>query len=302
VAKIREILRRRKTARNIRKITRTMEMIATSRYRRVHGWVAGLHPYAEGLTEMVRNVCRHARRGSQPLLKVRPQVKRDAVIVIAANRGMCGGYNTSLVRMAVRRIRELRAGGRQVDVYAVGIRTLAGLRQSGIEAFWHAPQYEGRIAIAEVAELAQTLMKRFTSGEVGTVELIYTRYVTSTSQQPTAEPLLPLGDLECPSGPSKGKAPAPAAAKAFNAQYLFMPADPRRVLSDLLPRTVVVRVYRAFLDAMVSEYLARMTAMRTATDNAEDMARQLTQDYNRARQGGITRELAEIVGGAEAMK
>ena len=302
MAKIREILARRKTARNIRKITRTMEMIATSRFRRVHGQVAGLHPYAEALNEMVRHVCQRARPGTQPLLKARPDVKRDAVIVIAANRGMCGGYNASLVRTAVRRIRELKQTGREVDVFAFGVRTLNGLRQAGIDTFWHGPQYEGRVEFAGVFELADTLMKRFVAGEVGAVELVYTRFVSSTSQQPTREPLLPLGGLECPTGKGGAKAPAKEEGKKFNAQYLFMPADPKRVLRALLPRTVVVRVYRAFLDALASEYVARMTAMRTATENAEDMAKQLTQQYNRARQGGITRELAEIVGGAEALK
>jgi F-type H+-transporting ATPase subunit gamma len=306
MAKIREILRRRKTARNIRKITRTMEMIATSRYRRVHGQVAGLHPYAEALTAMVGHVCRRVRVSTQPLLQSHPQVKRDALVVIAANRGMCGGYNTSLVRLAVRRIREQRAAGRELDIYAFGTRTLAGLRQAGIEPFWQHLQFEGRVVFDEVARLSQTLMERFIAGELGAVELIYTRFETSTRQSPVVEPLLPLAGVE-PAGrkkaePPAGKTETAEKSKAYQAQYLFMPKDPHRVLRALLPRAVVVRAYRSFLDALASEYLARMTAMRTATENAEDMAHQLTQQYNRARQGGITRELAEIVGGAEALK
>jgi F-type H+-transporting ATPase subunit gamma len=301
MAKMREILRRRKTAQNIRKITRTMEMIATSRYRRVHAAVNGLHPYAESLTEMVRHVSQRVGRKGQPLLKTHPKVRRDVLLVIAANRGMCGGYNTSLVRMALRRFRELRDSGRQVELHAVGTRTLAGLRQAGVKPAWQAPQYEGKVDFAGVAQLTETLMKRFTSGQVATVELIYTRFVSSTNQQPTVERLLPFGDLAQIKKKPKPKETAEAET-AFYAQYLFMPPDPNRVLSELLPRTVMVRAYRAFLDALASEYVARMTAMRMATENAEEMAKDLTQQYNRARQGGITRELAEIVGGAEALK
>ncbi len=307
MAKIREILRRRKTARNIRKITRTMEMIATSRYRRVHTMVRGLHPYAEGLLEMVKNVSQRAPRSKQPLLKQHPKVHRDAVIVIAANRGMCGGYNAGLVRAGVRRIRELTGQGRQVDVYAIGTRTLAGLRQARIEPVWHAKQYEGRVMVSEVAELTQLLMKRFSENDLGTVEVIYTQFISSTRQQPVVELLLPLGELqktEARKGKKEEKKEAPPeeSKKKYIAHYLFMPTDPAKVLRELLPRTVVIRMYKAFLDALASEYVARMTAMRTATENAEDMARQLTMQYNRARQGNITRELAEIVGGAEALK
>ena len=297
MAKIRDILTRRKTARNIRKITRTMEMISTSRYRRVQGWVTGLHPYTEGLDDVVRHLARHAggRRHPQPLLAERPHVARDALLVLASNRGMCAGYNGSVVRLALGRIRALADEGRQVDVYAVGARVLAGLREAGIQPVWYARQYEGRVPMADVADLADLLMERFTADQVGTVQTVYTRFLSPGAQRTAVQRLLPLGELIAPRPGELDEVSAPP-------RYDFMPADPQRILELLLPRTVVVRLYQAFLDALASEHMARMTAMRAATENAEDMAHRLTLAYNRARQGGITRELAEIVGGAEAMK
>ena len=292
-----EILSRRKTVRNIHKITRTMEMVASARFKRVHDWVENLRPYTEAISQMVYNLARSPGAGAdRPLLKEHPEASRDALMVVASNRGMCGGYNIGVLRKAQRRYDELVGRGRQVDVYSVGTRARSYLRLHQIPVRLDRPQFEGRVSIEEVAEIAEDLMRRYVGGELATVQVAHSEYHSASVQRPTILTLLPLGELSRVKVIERERIGRATGAR----EYDYVP-DPGAILDQLLPRAICLRLYRALLDAMAGEQVARMTAMRLATENAEDMIRELTMRYNRARQGTITAELAEIIGGSEAM-
>ena len=298
MASTRRIQVRRRTVGNIHKLTRTMEMIATARYKRTQDWVLNLRPYIDHLSRMVHHlVSQETARADQPLLSENPQADSDALVVMSSNRGMCGGYNGAILRRAMQQYRQLRDAGRQVDVYALGAKAISYFRFQQVEPLWQRPQFEGRAPIEEVADLAESLIDRFIAGQLGAVHVAHTHYISKAVQQPTVFRLLPLGEL---GSLRETDTLDPPPRRDRDAQYDFMP-EPREILEMLLPRTVGLQLYQAVLDSMLSEQVARMTAMRLACQNAEDMTSALTMEYNRARQGAITNELAEIIGGAEAL-
>ncbi len=296
--KPRQILTRRKTVQNIAKITRTMEMISTGRYRKFQDRVARVRRYTDGVSRMVGNVAADASLGIElPLLTEHPEAPRDALIVMASNRGLCGGFNGGVLRTAHQRYRELVAAGQTVDVYAVGKKTHNFMRFRGIQTCWEIPQYERRVDLAEVDTLAAELMDRFIAGELRSVQVVHATFVSTSVQKPTILTLLPLGEI----AKALPEATTPGPRKLGPGEYHYMP-DPDTILGVLLPRTVSLRLYQTFLDAVLSEQVARMTAMHLANENADEMIRSLTMAYNRARQSTITTELAEIVSGVESMQ
>lgn len=298
MAKPRQILGRRATVRNIAKITRTMEMIATGRFRQFQNSVVSVRAYTDGLTRMVANVAGDASLDADlPLMAAHDDAETSALIALASNRGLCGGYNVSVLRLALNRYRKLRAAGRKVDVYAVGKKAQRFFRFHKIPTVWEIPQYERRVELDKVVELAETLMERYTAGQLRQVEVAHATFVSTSVQRPTILTLLPISEIEPPPAPAKGLGPRPLGP----GEYHYLP-DPDAILAELLPRTVSLRLFQAFLDAALSEQVARMTAMHLANENADEMIRDLTMAYNRARQSTITTELAEIVTGVEAMK
>jgi len=298
MGKTRRILTRRKSVQNIRKITRTMELVATAQYRSVQGAAEKVRPYAEQVTRMVRDLV-SASPGEldSPLLTEHPQADRVALVVMASNRGLCGEYNAGVLHLGTREHEAWAGQGRPVDVYAVGKQAERWFRAAGTPACWSRRQFEGAIDLEAVLELAEALMDRYSRGQLHSVHVVYVHFVSIGVQKPTVMQLLPLG------------APAPASTGRGGwtglpigvIEYDFIPT-PKAILERLLPRTVSLGLYRAFLDAVAGEHIARMAAMRVATENAEDMIRELTMHYNRARQTTITTELAEIAGGVEAME
>ncbi|NLF29510.1 MAG: ATP synthase F1 subunit gamma [Planctomycetes bacterium] len=298
MANARQILLRRRTVQNIVKITHTMEMIATSRFRQFQARAASMRAYADGLTRMVYHTVQDARLSVKPpLLERHDDAGGEALVVMVSNRGLCGGYNANILRLALERIRQGRGEGRQVDVYAIGKRSHRFLRFRGIEPVWEIAQFERDVDPDAVDDLAGRLMDRFTAGELRSVQVAGATFVSTSVQRPELTTLLPLGEV--------GRLPPPELAGAGRplgaGDYDYMP-DPERILNELLPRSVTLRLYQAFLDAILSEQVARMTAMHLASENGEEMIRSLTMAYNRVRQATITTELAEIVTGVEAMK
>ena len=297
MAKARAIVKRRKAVRNIRKITRTMQMIATARFQKSLKRAVGTKPYAQKIRELVADVAASAGDVDHPLLRTPPADKasgatgRVAFVLLTSNRGLAGGYNGNVIRTSVIRIKELEASGKTVDVYAVGKKGVSYL------TFQKRPLAE-KVTVAdppkygEIETLAERLMADFGSGKIDAVYVGYMNFVSTGVQKPDVMQLLPLATI---------KPAAEAAASGHQTPYEFSP-DAGELLAELLPLAVKTAFFQTFLDAATSEHVARMVAMKAATDNAEEMAKALSLQYNRARQSQITTELSEIMGGVESMK
>jgi len=294
MAKTREIKKRIKAVGNIRRITKTMQMIATSKFAKSQQRALATKPYTEGVFELVTELAATAGNISHPLINGPEGGAKDAkgelTLVITSDRGLCGPYNGSVLRTTMQHLRRTPAAMNGV-IELVGKKGASFLRFNNItvagqHSFGDKPEFE------TIAALAEQYMARFVRGEVTAVRVIYMRYVSAGRQVPEVVQLLPL------------KPPAKKAAetgeKKFTAQYEFSPEAPE-LLGDLLPATVKATLFQCFNDAIVSENVARMVAMKAATDNAGKMRKTLTRDYNRARQAQITTELTEIVSGAAAL-
>ncbi len=295
MAKARKILKRVKAVKNIRTVTKTMEMVATARFRKTHQRVAATRPYVNHLAQTVTElVSRGMVEGAEhPLLKPPSSLKRDVLLVITSNRGLAGAYNSSVLRMAVERLRHLKADGNDVLVHAVGRRGINFMKfrkqptEKTYTTFDRLPSYE------QVRELADALMARFAAGEISGLEVAYMQFISSGKQKPAVAKVMPLTDLVTAAA---GATPKGAVATA----YELIPSG-GEILASLLPLCVRMKLFQCFLDAAVSEQIMRIAAMRAATDSADDMIHDLTVTYNRTRQGQITTELAEIMGGRSGL-
>jgi F-type H+-transporting ATPase subunit gamma len=280
-----------RSVRATKKITRAMELIAGSRIVKAQARVAAAVPYSEQITEVVRDLAAGGASADSPLLAGRDEVKHTCYVVIAADRGLCGGYNSGVQRAAEGEIKADILQGEDYTIIPVGRKVEGYFRFRGYQlgrafnGFSDQPSYEDAKAIGEhVVEL-------FVSGEVDRVELIYTRFVSAGSQEVVLRPLVPLTTETIQGGDGKS---------STGSDYDFEP-DPETILETLLPRYVEARVYAALLNAAASEHAFRQRAMKSATDNAEELIKSLSRIMNRARQDSITTEIMEIVGGAEAL-
>jgi F-type H+-transporting ATPase subunit gamma len=293
MANRRVLVKRRKSVRNIRKITRTMQLIATARFQAAYNRAVATKPYTEKLAELVADLSRAAGNVEHPLLQTHDDVKASALVVISSDRGLAGGYNSNVLRAAVGHIEEQRGGGIAPRVHMVGrkgINFFKFLRREVAEqttGLGDKPRFE------QIEPIANDLMERFIRGEIASAHVAYMRFHSAGVQRPAVVQLLPLS-TEQQQG-EKGEK-----TEARPVEYEFSP-DPKQLLDELLPATVRVRLFQAFNDAIVSEQVARMVAMKAATDAAGDMIKALTREYNRARQTQITMELLDIVGGANAL-
>jgi len=323
MAKARAILKRRKSLRNIRKITKTMQMIATAKFQKSLKRAVGTKPYTMKVRELVRELAASVGNVDHPLLR-RPeastQTNRIAVLVLTSNRGLAGAYNGNVLRTANIFLREQQAAGKTIDLYVAGKKGVTSFNfqkrpiTQKIEAL-DVPAY------ATVEELANNLMHRFEQGELDSVSVVYMNFISTGVQKPDVMTLLPLAGVQEAAdhiGQQAAEKEHQAKAGALDATrsgesvrheeiarstttYDFSP-DPKTLLDEVLPLTVRTALFQTFLDATTSEHVARMVAMKSATDNAEKMGKQLAMQYNRARQSQITTELMEIMGGVEAMK
>ena len=296
MAKARKILKRTRAVKNIRDVTKTMEMIASSRFRRAHNKLAAARPYTDRMTDLV--ACLIARMGTEPLrhplLREQEELRRDVLLVLTSNRGLCGAMNPSVLRIATARYEQLREAGYEVLLQVVGRRGVRHFRFRGVEldaahtALGDMPDYDA------ISAMADTLMAAFLAGEISGVEVAYMQFISAARQRPAIAQVLPLTNL--PSPP-----PSRLAAVGEAAPYDFVPSGDE-ILDRLLPATVHLRMYQCFLDSGASEQVMRIAAMKTATENADDMLHDLTVRYNRMRQSRITRELTEIAGGRRPPK
>ncbi|MBV9126323.1 MAG: ATP synthase F1 subunit gamma, partial [Planctomycetes bacterium] len=230
------------------------------------------------------------------LLEKHPEVKNSLLLVLTSNRGLCGGYNAAILREATHHLRQLPTEGLNVHLEVSGKRGIAYFRFQGIPAEKTFTHFEDRPRFDEVEELANRYIADYIAGRLDRVEVVYMKFLNAARQVPTVEQLLPL------SGPSPTEGqPAPANEQQRPVDYEFLP-DARGILEEILPVSFKVRLFKCFLDSAVSEQIARRVAMKAATENAGDIIKALSRQYNRARQAQITKEIAEVIGGAEALK
>jgi F-type H+-transporting ATPase subunit gamma len=294
MAKTRAIVKRRKAIRNIRKITRTMELIATARFKKALDRAVEAEAFTRKITELAADLSASATDVTHPLLQKHEVVKNTLLLVLCSNRGLCGGYNASLLREAMGAIRQIRSEGLTLHLELSGKRAINYFRFQGIPAEATFTHFEDKPRFEEVEVLANRYITAFTSGQIDRVEVCYMKYLNAARQTPVVETLLPLSS-------TSDEPPAHPDSFARRAEYEFLPSA-RDILEEILPVSFKVRLFKCFLDAAVSEQIARRVAMTAATENAGDMIKTLTRQYNRARQSQITKEISEVIGGAEALK
>jgi len=297
MTKARTLDRRRKSVRNIRKITRTMELIATARFKRAMDRASAATDYTQRITKLVRDLARSGLEVRHPLLEPRAEVRRAVLLVLSANRGLCGGYNSSVLRQAYARRNELLESAGELRLEVSGKRGISAFRFRKIvpdETYTH---FEDRPSFDEVDVLASRYLDEFESGRLDRLDVVYTRFHSASRQQAVVETLLPLAGLE-----ETGEEQEQGDAQATQAgvEYEFLPSA-ESILEEVVPTSFKVKLLKCFLDAAVSEQIARMVAVTAATENADQMIAHLSMAYNRARQGQITSELLEVLGGAEAL-
>jgi F-type H+-transporting ATPase subunit gamma len=296
MAKARAIVKRRKAVRNIRKITKTMQMIATAKFQKALKRAVGTKAYSKKVRELVAEVAGSVGDVTHPLLR-RPAAQESGtvgLVVITSNRGLAGAYNGSVLRLAGQFIREQESQGKKIELHVAGKKGVSyfNFQRRAIAQrleIGDTPKFE------DVEKIAQSFIEKFTAGECDAVHVAYMNFLSAGSQKPEVMALLPLAGVEAPKATG-----AEAAGLRVEAIYDFIP-DAQTLLDELLPLTVKTAMFQAFLDATTSEHVARMVSMKSATDNADKMVKSLTMRYNRARQSQITTELSEIMGGVEAM-
>lgn len=308
MAKARAIVKRRKSVQNIRKITRTMELIATARFKKALDRATEAEAYTRKIAELVADLGATAADVSHPLLEVREDVKKSLLLVLTSNRGLAGGYNGNVLRATARLVQDHDADGVPYTLEVSGKRGIAFLKYRGIPIEASYTQFEDRPQFNEVETLANKYIGMFLRREVDRVDVVYTQFINSARQQAVVQTLLPMTAAQVgDAGPSvrqpkpPGASSEPLGRRGERVPYEFIP-DPKSILEEIVPVSFKVRLFKCFLDAAVSEQISRMVAMRGATENADDMIKSLTRLYNRARQAQITRELAEIIGGAAALE
>lgn len=309
MANIRELDKRRKSIRNIRKITRTMELIATARFKKAMDRASAANDYTQRITAIVRDLAAAGLEVTHPLLAERPEVKSSTILMLTSNRGLCGGYNGSVIRAAVLRRNELTTSSDALRLEISGKRGIAAMKFRNVSIDQMYTNFEDQPAFEEVAKIADRLMDDFISGRMDRLDVAYTRFVSVSKQVPTVVTLLPFStiDAEESAGASDTQSVAPQkasgeeSASGPNSDYEFLPSA-ESILEEVVPASFRVKLFKCFLDAAVSEQIARMVAMKSATENAGDIIKQLSMTFNRARQSKITQEIMEIIGGVEALE
>lgn len=299
----REVRARIKSVKNTEKITRAMQMVAAAKVRRARERVEAAQPFAESLADVFRQVSAQVPKGEyrSPLLESRP-VKRVALLVVTSDRGLCGGYNSNVIRMAVNRIRFWKDEKVDAKLIVVGLKGNQFFKHSNFDVAERFSGFQQIPVFAEAQRVASEARRIFATGEVDKVEVIYTNFRSMVNLVPTTVTLLPAN---VPTGQGDGKGSvggvvAKSGPKPVTAQYIFEPS-PDVVMDAIIPKYLETVVYQALLESAASELAAKMTAMSAASKNAKDLAAALSLVYNKARQASITQEILEVVGGASAL-
>ena len=284
MATLKQLRRRIRSVQSTQQITKAMEMVAASKLKRAQERAVASRPYASRIYDMLESLTGAARSLSHPLFEARPGARR-ALVVVASDKGLCGSYNMNIFRTAERRVAEF--GRDAVDLVAVGRRANQYFRKRGYSVPWSLPELGDQADPARARLLAGELARLFLEKRVDQVELLFTRFVSTATRRVRMETLLPIGTA--------------SGEKARPKDYIFEPS-PEALFEALLPRYVENRILQVLSESLASEHSARMISMGAATKNAKEVIDNLTLVLNRLRQAAITRELSEIVGGADALK
>ena len=269
-------------------------MIATAKFRRALNRAVGSRPFTDKIAELVSTLMTGSAQAIHPLMEENTESNRVVLLVLTSNRGLCGGYNGNIIRLANQQIKQLAEGKSEIDLRVSGKKGISALRYAGHEISHSYIDFDDKITFAQAEELADELMDLYCTKQINGVRVVYTRFISSARHDAEILNLLPI------------RAPVPEEADEEPLDvgiedYLFSPTR-EEILSELVPVALKTELFQCFMDAVVSEQVARMSAMKAATDNAQQMIQALTRQYNRARQSQITGELLDIMGGAEALK
>lgn len=294
MAQIREIKKRMVAVGTIKRITKTMQMIATAKFTQAQHRARATKPYSEAIRKLVGEVAAAATDQSNPMLSGHTEpARRELVLVLASDRGLCGAYNSNVLRLALNHMRKLQQSGIEFDLET------AGKKATGFFKFQRVPVAQrhpigDKPKYEDVATIAQRFIDEFMSGKYDTVRVVSMRFISASRQKPEVIQLLPLS-------PPKADASEGAASGASTATYEFSPSS-EAILEELLPTAVKATLFQAVNEAIVSEQIMRMVAMKSATENANDIGKDLKRNFNRARQAQITTELMEVISGAAALE
>ncbi len=306
MAKARAIIKRRKAVQNIKKITRTMELIATARFKKALDRATEAEAYTRKIAELVADLGATATDVSHPLLEARPNPKKSLLLVLTSNRGLAGGYNGNVLRVATRAHTDATTDGVGVSTEVAGRRGIVFLKYRGLTPDATYTHFEDKPQFDEVEPIADKYIGMFIRGEIDRLDVAYTKFISAARQTAVIDTLLPMSASQVGQAIESVRQSKQASAGKVEKQgervpYEFLP-DAASILEEIVPVSFKVRLFKTFLDAAVSEQIARMVAMRGATENADEMIKSLSRLYNRARQSQITGELAEIIGGAAALE
>jgi F-type H+-transporting ATPase subunit gamma len=304
MASQKEVKNRISSVKNIHKITRAMEMVAAARLRRAEQRIDHLRPYAQALRKMTRNVS-EALGGTLPrvpVLEERSQMNNAAILLVTGDRGLAGSFNTQIIRAGIQLRQELESEGTKTSFSVVGRRGSSSLQFRGEPVDNSYVGFTDRPGFANAREIADDVIEAYVEGRVDRVEVIYNRYVSPLTQHVRRQTLLPVQQAEVYGAgvPEPEEEDSPLAAAHRRALWIYEP-EPEELMAALVPEYVRVSLFRGLLESTASEHGARMTAMRSAAENAQEMIGDLTLEMNRARQAEITQEILEVVAGAEAL-
>jgi F-type H+-transporting ATPase subunit gamma len=291
MANSRQLVKRRKAVRNIAKITRTMELIATARFKKAMDRATEAAAYTKKINEIVADLAGANLAFSHPLLQKPAEEQNVALLILTSNRGLCGGFNGGILRQGMARLREFKAAGKNVRLEVSGKRGLSLMKYEKIPVDNAYTQFEDKPSFEDVNEIASRFVTDFIAGRLHRLDICYQKFESAARQSPVVETILPIGDL----------AGSKAAGGGSGIEYEFLPSA-SQILEEIVPAAFKARFFKCFLDAAVSEQIARRVAMKAAHENAQDMIKSISMEYNRARQSQITSELSEIIGGAAALE
>jgi F-type H+-transporting ATPase subunit gamma len=278
-----------------KKITRAMELIAASRIVKAQARVTAAVPYSDQITEVVKDLAASGASSDSPLLAGRSEIKKTCYVAITADRGLCGGYNSGVQRSTEGEVKADVLAGRDYVIIPIGRKAEGYFRFRGYHLGQAFNGFSDQPSYADARAIGEHVVELYTSGEVDSVELVYTRFVSAGTQEVVLRPLVPLQSETITGGDGRA-----ASTDGSGGEYEFEP-DPTTILDSLVPRYIEARIYAALLNAAASEHAFRQRAMKAATDNAEELIKSLSRIMNRARQDSITTEIMEIVSGAEAL-
>jgi F-type H+-transporting ATPase subunit gamma len=299
-----EVKSRIASIKNIHKITRAMEMVAAARLRRSEQRIADLRPYSEGMRKLTRIAAAHAGGLPRvPVLAERENVKKVGIVLVTADRGLAGAFNSNIIREGMRAATRIREEGAEPSFSVVGRKGVSALNFRKQPLVGEYVGFTDRPAFADARGIGEELVARYVDEEVDRVELIYNRFVSPLTQHVWRQTLLPLQQAEVVGEGAEVEEEteeSESGGSQARSEWFYEP-DPEELLTRLIPEYVTISVYRALLESAASELGARMTAMRNAAENAEKINEKLTLEMNRARQAEITQEILEVVAGAEAL-